>query len=134
MQTSAVSGADVRVPLLRTSALRNADVCTGTLGTSAPVYWERPHLYTVNVCTYTLGTSAPVHCERLHRYTGNVRSQTRERSDLAPVINHHSIPNIMFYTRINKIKIFNNREGFLGLFNRGAELRIYSHVSSSNGR
>ncbi|MDR1222278.1 MAG: hypothetical protein LBL07_05285 [Tannerella sp.] len=40
----------------------------------------------------------------------------------------------MFYTRINKIKVFNNREGFLGLFNRGAELRIYSHVSSSNGQ
>ncbi|MDR1675785.1 MAG: hypothetical protein LBR86_04885 [Tannerella sp.] len=33
----------------------------------------------------------------------------------------------MFYARINKIKVFNNREGFLGLFNR-AELRIYSHV------
>ncbi|MDR1222071.1 MAG: hypothetical protein LBL07_04215 [Tannerella sp.] len=36
MQTSAVSGADVRVPPLRTSALRNADVRTGTTGTSAP--------------------------------------------------------------------------------------------------
>ena len=24
----------------------------------------------------------------------------------------------MFYARINKIKVFNNREGFLGLFNR----------------
>ena len=34
----------------------------------------------------------------------------------------------MFYTRINKLKIFNNREGFLGLFNR-AELRIYSYAS-----
>jgi hypothetical protein len=34
----------------------------------------------------------------------------------------------MFYARINKIKAFNNREGFLGLFNR-AELRRYSHVS-----
>jgi hypothetical protein len=34
----------------------------------------------------------------------------------------------MFYVRINKIKVFNNREGFLGLFNR-AELRIYSHVA-----
>ncbi|MDR1602300.1 MAG: hypothetical protein LBS42_07730 [Tannerella sp.] len=34
----------------------------------------------------------------------------------------------MFYARINKIKFFNNREGFLGLFNR-AELRIYSHVA-----
>ena len=34
----------------------------------------------------------------------------------------------MFYTRINKIKIFNNKEGFLGLFNR-AELRIYSYVT-----
>ncbi|MDR2131142.1 MAG: hypothetical protein LBP56_08295 [Odoribacteraceae bacterium] len=33
----------------------------------------------------------------------------------------------MFYTRINKLKIFNNKEGFLGLFNR-AEMRIYSHV------
>jgi hypothetical protein len=33
----------------------------------------------------------------------------------------------MFYVRINKLKVFNNREGFLGLFNR-AELRIYSHV------
>ncbi|MDR1221917.1 MAG: hypothetical protein LBL07_03440 [Tannerella sp.] len=27
----------------------------------------------------------------------------------------------MLYTRINKIKVFNNREGFLGLFNRSAE-------------
>jgi hypothetical protein len=35
----------------------------------------------------------------------------------------------MFYTRINKIKVFDNREGFLGLFNRGAELRIYSYTS-----
>jgi hypothetical protein len=35
----------------------------------------------------------------------------------------------MFYTRINKIKVFNNREGFLGLFNR-AELRIYSYVGA----
>jgi hypothetical protein len=34
----------------------------------------------------------------------------------------------MFYTRINKIKVFDNREGFLGLFNRGAEMRIYSYV------
>jgi hypothetical protein len=34
----------------------------------------------------------------------------------------------MFYTRINQIKVFNNREGFLGLFNR-AELRIYSHAT-----
>ncbi|MDR1225094.1 MAG: hypothetical protein LBL07_19770 [Tannerella sp.] len=34
----------------------------------------------------------------------------------------------MFYTRINKIKVFNNREGFLGLFNR-AEFRIYSHAA-----
>jgi hypothetical protein len=32
----------------------------------------------------------------------------------------------MFYVRINKVKVFNNREGFLGLFNRRAELRIYS--------
>jgi hypothetical protein len=33
----------------------------------------------------------------------------------------------MFYTRVNKIKVFNNREGFLGLFNRD-ELQIYSLV------
>jgi hypothetical protein len=32
----------------------------------------------------------------------------------------------MFYARINKVKVFDNREGFLGLFNRRAELRIYS--------
>jgi hypothetical protein len=37
----------------------------------------------------------------------------------------------MFYTRINKIKVFNNREGFLGLFNRRAEMRIYSYVTAS---
>jgi hypothetical protein len=36
----------------------------------------------------------------------------------------------MFYTRINKVKVFNNREGFLGLFNR-AEMRIYSYVTAS---
>jgi hypothetical protein len=35
----------------------------------------------------------------------------------------------MFYTRINKIKVFNNREGFLWLFNRRAEMRIYSYVT-----
>jgi hypothetical protein len=35
----------------------------------------------------------------------------------------------MFYTRINKIKVFNNREGFLGLFNK-AEMRIYSYVTA----
>jgi hypothetical protein len=35
----------------------------------------------------------------------------------------------MFYTRINKIKVFDNREGFLGLFNKRAELRIYSYVT-----
>jgi hypothetical protein len=29
----------------------------------------------------------------------------------------------MFYTRINKIKVFDNREGFFGLFN-SAEMRI----------
>jgi hypothetical protein len=34
----------------------------------------------------------------------------------------------MFYVRINKIKIFNNREGFLGLFNR-AEMRLYSYAT-----
>ena len=36
----------------------------------------------------------------------------------------------MFYVRINKIKVFNNREGFLGLFNNRAEMRIYSYVSA----
>jgi hypothetical protein len=36
---------------------------------------------------------------------------------------------IMFYIRMNKIKIFNNREGFLGLFNR-AEMRIYSYATA----
>jgi hypothetical protein len=39
----------------------------------------------------------------------------------------------MFYSRINKIKIFNNREGFLVLFNRGAEMRIYSYASNPGG-
>ncbi|MDR3267122.1 MAG: hypothetical protein LBT24_06100 [Tannerella sp.] len=38
----------------------------------------------------------------------------------------------MFYARINKIKIFNNREGFLELFNR-AEIRIYSYVYNPTG-
>ncbi|MDR1368548.1 MAG: hypothetical protein LBJ72_00275 [Dysgonamonadaceae bacterium] len=33
----------------------------------------------------------------------------------------------MFYTRINKIKVFNNREGFPGLLN-SAEMRIYSYA------
>jgi hypothetical protein len=37
----------------------------------------------------------------------------------------------MFYIRINKIRIFNNREGFLGLFNK-AEMRIYSYVTASS--
>jgi hypothetical protein len=31
----------------------------------------------------------------------------------------------MFYSRINKINVFDNREGFLDLFNN-AEMRIYS--------
>jgi hypothetical protein len=35
----------------------------------------------------------------------------------------------MFYARINKIKVFDSREGFFGLFNRD-ELRIYSLVSN----
>jgi hypothetical protein len=39
----------------------------------------------------------------------------------------------MFYVRINKMKVFNNREGFLGLFNRGAEMRIYSYVLNPAG-
>jgi hypothetical protein len=34
----------------------------------------------------------------------------------------------MFYGRINKLTIFNNREGFLGLFNR-AEIRIFSYAT-----
>jgi hypothetical protein len=34
----------------------------------------------------------------------------------------------MFYERINRIKVFNNREGFLWLFNQHAEMQIYSHV------
>jgi hypothetical protein len=38
----------------------------------------------------------------------------------------------MFYTRINKIKVFDNREGFLGLFNKRTEMRIYSYVKASN--
>ncbi|MDR1090523.1 MAG: hypothetical protein LBL79_05550 [Prevotella sp.] len=40
----------------------------------------------------------------------------------------------MFYSRINKIKVFNNREGFLGLFNRSAEMRIYSYASNPGGQ
>jgi hypothetical protein len=36
----------------------------------------------------------------------------------------------MFYAGINKVKVFDNREGFLGLFNRHAEMRIYSYVKS----
>ncbi|MDR1593496.1 MAG: hypothetical protein LBS43_03280 [Prevotellaceae bacterium] len=39
----------------------------------------------------------------------------------------------MFYSRINKIKVFNNREGFLGLFNSRAELRIYSIAWNPSG-
>ncbi|MDR2292575.1 MAG: hypothetical protein LBE11_03775 [Prevotellaceae bacterium] len=38
----------------------------------------------------------------------------------------------MFYARINKVKVFNNREGFLGIFNRYAELRIYSYAAGSS--
>jgi hypothetical protein len=38
----------------------------------------------------------------------------------------------MFYARINKIKAFNNREGFFGLFNRSG-LRIYSYVVNPSG-
>jgi hypothetical protein len=39
----------------------------------------------------------------------------------------------MFYSRINKIKVFDNRERFLGLFNKRAEVRIYSYVKASTG-
>ncbi|MDR2119781.1 MAG: hypothetical protein LBP64_02740 [Tannerella sp.] len=35
----------------------------------------------------------------------------------------------MFYVRINRIKVFNNREGFLGLFNR-AEMHVYGYVAA----
>jgi hypothetical protein len=38
----------------------------------------------------------------------------------------------MFYARINKIKVFNNREGFLGLFN-SAEMRIYGYAAGYAG-
>jgi hypothetical protein len=37
----------------------------------------------------------------------------------------------MFYARINKLKVFDNREGFLGLFDK-AELRIYSYVTAGS--
>jgi hypothetical protein len=37
----------------------------------------------------------------------------------------------MFYVRINKMKVFDNREGFWELFNRSAELRIYSLCTES---
>jgi hypothetical protein len=37
----------------------------------------------------------------------------------------------MFYVRINKLHVFNNREGFLGLWNK-AELQIYSYVSAAS--
>jgi hypothetical protein len=39
----------------------------------------------------------------------------------------------MFYVRINKMKVLDNREGFLGVFNRSAELRIYSYVMNPSG-
>ena len=38
----------------------------------------------------------------------------------------------MFYSRINKIKVFNNREGFLGLFDK-AEVRIYGYSTGYEG-
>ena len=38
----------------------------------------------------------------------------------------------MFYARINKIKVFNNREGFLGLFDK-AEVRIYGYSVGFEG-
>jgi hypothetical protein len=37
----------------------------------------------------------------------------------------------MFYARINKLKVFDNREGFLGLFDK-AELKIYGYVTGSS--
>ncbi|MDR1225234.1 MAG: hypothetical protein LBL07_20490 [Tannerella sp.] len=40
----------------------------------------------------------------------------------------------MLYTRINRIKIFNSCEDFLGLFNRSAELCIYGYVSNPGGQ
>jgi hypothetical protein len=36
----------------------------------------------------------------------------------------------MFYIRINKVRIFDNREGIFGLFNK-AELRFYTYVTAS---
>ncbi|MDR2362319.1 MAG: hypothetical protein LBD91_06275 [Prevotellaceae bacterium] len=36
----------------------------------------------------------------------------------------------MFYACINKLKVFDNREGFWGLFDR-AELRSYSYVTAA---
>jgi flagellar protein FlgJ len=38
----------------------------------------------------------------------------------------------VFYVRINRIRVFDNREGFLGLFNR-AEIRIYSYATGYAG-
>jgi hypothetical protein len=38
----------------------------------------------------------------------------------------------MFYSRINKIKVFSNREGFLGLFDK-AEVRIYGYSTGYEG-
>jgi hypothetical protein len=40
----------------------------------------------------------------------------------------------MFYVRINKVKIFNNREEFLWLFNMQAEIRIYSYLYPSHSQ
>jgi hypothetical protein len=37
----------------------------------------------------------------------------------------------MIYARINILKVFDNREGFLGLFDR-AELKIYSYVTAGS--
>jgi hypothetical protein len=33
----------------------------------------------------------------------------------------------MFYARINRIKVFDNREDFLGLFNKRAGIRFLSY-------
>jgi hypothetical protein len=59
------------------------------------------------------------------------RSADRKQKRDQKRINEQKNNIIMFYVRINKIKVFNNREGFLGLFNR-AEMHIYSYVTASS--
>jgi hypothetical protein len=42
-------------------------------------------------------------------------------------MNLWNINKSMFYTRINKIKEFDNREDFFGLFDKRAEIRVYDY-------